>query len=114
MATTIGLAALAIYAVLLAAGGVMGYVKAGSRPSLIAGLGSALACAAAVAAGLVGWPLAALLAGLLIAGALTGVFLARWRKTGKRMPSGMLAIVSAGMAAWLAVLLLVEALPRIG
>ena len=41
---------LGIYAVLLGVGGIIGFVKAGSRPSLIAGLISAVLALAAVGA----------------------------------------------------------------
>ena len=79
---------------LLAVGGVIGYVKAGSRPSLIAG--SASAVTALVALGLsianhrLGIPL-----GLILSITLFVLFGYRYAiKTSKFMPSGLLAIAS--------------------
>jgi len=90
----VGQITLGIYALLLAVGGVMGYIKAGSRPSLIAG--SLSAVAALVALGLsignnrLGIPL-----GLLLSIALFVLFGYRYAvKTRKFMPSGLLAIAS--------------------
>jgi uncharacterized membrane protein (UPF0136 family) len=101
-----GFIALGVYSLLLAVGGGIGYVKAGSRPSLVAGLASAVATVAALAAGLVVSPRAGFGIGLLIAVALIAVFSGRWRKTGKFMPAGMLCLISAAMALGLAGLLL--------
>jgi uncharacterized membrane protein (UPF0136 family) len=90
----VGQITLGIYALLLAVGGLIGYIKAGSRPSLIAGSLSALA--ALVALGLsignnrLGIPL-----GLLLSIALFVLFGYRYAvKTRKFMPSGLLAIAS--------------------
>lgn len=90
----VGQITLGIYALLLGGGGVMGYLKAGSRPSLIAGSISALA--ALVALGLsaanhqLGVPL-----GLILSIALFLLFGYRYAvKTRKFMPSGLLAVVS--------------------
>jgi uncharacterized membrane protein (UPF0136 family) len=89
-----GQVSLGIYALLLAVGGIIGYTKAGSRPSLIAGLTSAVA--ALIAMGLsyqnatLGMSLAAILA-LLLAAFFGYRFLA---KTRKFMPAGLLAAVS--------------------
>jgi uncharacterized membrane protein (UPF0136 family) len=90
----VGQLTLGIYAFLLAVGGMIGYFKAGSRPSLIAGLLSALA--ALVALGLSignsrwGVPL-----GLLLSITLFVLFGYRYAaKTGKFMPSGLLAVLS--------------------
>jgi uncharacterized membrane protein (UPF0136 family) len=83
---------LGIYAVLLAVGGIIGFMKAGSRPSLIAGLVSAAiaaVCLALSARGNLGFPLAAVLA--LIMSLVFGMRLA---KTRKLMPSGMLLGIS--------------------
>jgi uncharacterized membrane protein (UPF0136 family) len=98
----VGQVALGLYAVLLAAGGVMGYVKAGSKPSLIAGLGSgllALGCELVIrmhaALGL--W-LGAALAALLLC-----LFSVRLAKSPKFMPSGMLCAVSGVVLVLLAV-----------
>jgi uncharacterized membrane protein (UPF0136 family) len=75
-------------------GGVIGYTKAGSRPSLIAGLASALAAAVAAALSLQnlswGMGLGAALSVLLLV--FFGCrFLA---KTRKFMPAGLLAVTS--------------------
>lgn len=89
----IGQATLGVYAVLLAVGGVMGYVKAKSRPSLIAGIGSAVAAIATLAAvrlaPAVGYPL-----GALLAVALLGFFGPRFARSRKFMPAGLMAILS--------------------
>jgi uncharacterized membrane protein (UPF0136 family) len=89
--------ALGVYAVLLAVGGAVGYLKAGSRPSLWAGLGSALASLLALLISLYdarwGMGLAALIA-LLLAGFFGYRFLV---KTRKFMPAGLLAVLSVAM-----------------
>jgi uncharacterized membrane protein (UPF0136 family) len=89
-----GQISLGIYAVLLAVGGVIGYTKAGSKPSLIAGLGSA---AAAILALVLSFQNASWGMGL---GALVALVLAIFfgyryaAKTRKFMPAGLLAVVS--------------------
>lgn len=98
MSPQFGQVALGVYALLLALGGIMGYVKAGSRPSLIAGVVSGLVALAALAATLmmpdsrVGF-----LIGLALAAALTVVFLRRFAATRKVMPAGVLVVVSVLM-----------------
>src|SRR5262245_18883556 len=87
-------ATLGIYALLLAMGGIMGFVKARSRPSLIAGLVSAVAALVAlglsVAGNLWGRPL-----GLLLSVALFIFFGYRYATKNRRfMPNGMMAVVS--------------------
>lgn len=90
-----GQIALAVYAFLLIGGGVLGYVKAQSKPSLIAGGLSgifALLCLALTTVGGLGfWP-AALLAVIMVT-----VFGARLAKTRKLMPSGVLLVLSLGL-----------------
>lgn len=81
------------YALLVALGGIVGYVKAKSQQSLISGLVSGFALAIAWFLSLqnpsIGFALATFLAlGLLI------VFAIRFRKTGKFMPAGLMAILS--------------------
>src|SRR5262245_64968331 len=90
----VGQVTLAIYGVLLAVGGLIGYFKAGSRPSLIAGLLSAVAAFGALGLTIgrsqLGPPL-----GLLLSIVLFVLFGYRYAvKTGKFMPSGMLAVIS--------------------
>jgi uncharacterized membrane protein (UPF0136 family) len=82
-----------IFGLLTIVGGVIGYVKAGSTPSLIAGAISGLALLAAafllpnnVAAGLI-------IAGV-VSVALAGRFVPAFMKTGKVMPAGMMAALS--------------------
>jgi uncharacterized membrane protein (UPF0136 family) len=91
---TVGQITLAIYALLLAVGGVIGYLKAGSRPSLIAGSISALAALLALGLSIgnnrMGVPL-----GLILSIALFVLFGYRYAvKTRKFMPSGLLAVAS--------------------
>jgi uncharacterized membrane protein (UPF0136 family) len=94
-----GQIALGVYAVLLAVGGVIGYTKAASRPSLIAGLASALAAIAAFALSFqnakLGMGLGSALAALLFL-----FFAYRFAvKTRKFMPAGLLAVVSLAVLA---------------
>jgi uncharacterized membrane protein (UPF0136 family) len=94
MSPLVGQITLGIYAVLLAIGGLIGYFKAGSRPSLIAGLLSSVAAFTALGLSLSnsrwGVPL-----GLLLAIVLFVLFAYRYAaKTGKFMPSGLLAVLS--------------------
>jgi uncharacterized membrane protein (UPF0136 family) len=101
----VGQATLAIYAILLAVGGIIGYTKAGSRPSLIAGLASALA--AVLALGLSfqdarwGMGLGSALSILLFV-----FFGYRYAvKTRKFMPAGLLAVVSLAVLAMMILVL---------
>jgi uncharacterized membrane protein (UPF0136 family) len=90
----VGQITLGIYAALLAVGGVIGYVKAGSRSSLIAGSISAIAAALALGLSIRssrwGVPL-----GLILSTSLFVLFGYRYAaKTRKFMPSGLLAVAS--------------------
>jgi uncharacterized membrane protein (UPF0136 family) len=94
-----------VLAIITVLGGVMGFVKAQSKASLIAGSISGLALAACyfvagtqTQAGLVG--------GLIIAGLLEGIFVKRLLKTKKFMPSGMM-MVCCGICQIIVVLALV-------
>src|SRR5437763_16886101 len=94
MSPMVGQITLGIYAILLAVGGLIGYFKAGSRPSLIAGMLSAVAAFAAMGLSVgrsqLGPPL-----GMLLSIVLFVLFGYRYAiKTGKFMPSGLLAVVS--------------------
>jgi uncharacterized membrane protein (UPF0136 family) len=90
----VGQVTLGIYAVLLAVGGLIGYLKANSRASLIAGSISALAAITALGLSIGnsrwGIPL-----GLILSIVLFLLFGYRYAvKTRKFMPSGLLAVVS--------------------
>ncbi len=83
---------LAVYSALLLVGGVMGYVKAKSRPSLVAGVVSGLVGFGAVA--LAGSSRGGLYLGAALTGAMSVLFGGRYFTTRKFMPSGMLALAS--------------------
>jgi uncharacterized membrane protein (UPF0136 family) len=103
-----GQIALGIYALLLAVGGVIGYVKAKSRPSLIAGLVSAGVAVASLA-----WstrrPVPGFVLGIFLAAALFFLFQARYRKSGKFMPAGLLVVASVAVGLLLLAIILVSA-----
>jgi uncharacterized membrane protein (UPF0136 family) len=82
------------YIVLLIMGGIMGYLKAGSKQSLVASLGFAAALIL-TAVGIINLPYLAdiLLVVLLI------FFGLRFAKTKKFMPGGLMAIVTVGALA---------------
>jgi uncharacterized membrane protein (UPF0136 family) len=83
-----------IYGILVAAGGAIGYFKAGSMASLIAGVGSGLLLAGASMAMMkgsyqVGWWIS-----LIVALLLLGRFGSAAMKGFKMMPGGMVIILS--------------------
>ncbi len=94
-----------VFGLLTIAGGIMGYVKAGSTISLIAGaicgillLAAAFLLPANVVAGLVIGGLVSLL--------LAAQFLPAFFRTGKMMPAGMMSLLSIlgivfAIAAWI-------------
>ena len=104
----LGHVVLLLYGLLMLAGGIMGYVKGGSRASLVWGVVSAVVLA-------VGWfvartnPQAGFAIGGIWAGVLCAVFLMRYLRTGKVMPAAALMVVSV-----LALLLLVYSAIRYG
>jgi uncharacterized membrane protein (UPF0136 family) len=90
----VGHITLGIYAVLLAVGGVIGFVRARSRPSLIAGVGSAVGALVAMGLAIMksrfGFPLGFTLALLLFV-----FFGYRYAlRAHKFMPSGLMAVIS--------------------
>ena len=118
MDPVVGRIVLVIYAALVGAGGVMGFLKAKSRPSLIAGLASAalamVALGVTFADPMVGFGLGAVLSALLLA-----MFAARYAKGRKFMPGGMMVLVSAATLALLIAQLLTlrgpsPGIPQIG
>ncbi|CAD7088039.1 unnamed protein product [Hermetia illucens] len=81
-----------IYAATVAAGGVMGYVKAGSIPSLGAGLafGAILGVGAHFNSQNPPKPLLQFGTSLVLA----GIMGSRWSKSGKMMPAGLICVLS--------------------
>ena len=82
-----------VYALLVIVGGVLGFVKAGSRPSLIGGLVGGLALLAA------GWGISrgqvwGLQAALVLTLALLVFFIVRYIRTRAFMPGGLMAVLS--------------------
>ena len=84
---------LLVFGLLTIAGGVLGFVKANSKPSLIAGGVAGLALLAAWwLMGAYGRP--GVILGLVVSLALAGRFVGAYRKSKKMMPAGMMAILS--------------------
>jgi uncharacterized membrane protein (UPF0136 family) len=81
-----------IYGILTLIGGIVGYLKAKSRPSLISGLISGLLLIGAAILQFQGILWAKWLA-IAVTALLIAVFLFRWRKTQKIIPAGVMVIV---------------------
>jgi uncharacterized membrane protein (UPF0136 family) len=78
-----------IYIVLLLAGGLMGFLKAGSKISLITSAAFAVPLALCARSVIPLYPIAPILLGLL-----TLVFAVRYAKRRKFMPTGLMAVVT--------------------
>ncbi len=92
---------LPVYIALLLVGGLMGYLKAGSKVSLITSIAFAIALAVFGYAPVPYGPQIVL--GLLVL--LLVVFLMRYVKTRKFMPAGMMVLLTAlaGILLWLTI-----------
>ena len=83
-----------IFGALTIAGGVMGFVKAGSTASIVAGgISGALLLVAGYLVG-AGKVQAGLILGIVLSLALAGRFIPAYLNTHKFMPAGMVAILS--------------------
>lgn len=95
MSPLVGQITLGIYAALLAVGGVIGFVKARSKASLISGVLSAIAAVVALWISRLHNPFLGFSLGMLLAISLFVLFGYRYAiRNRKFMPSGMLAVVS--------------------
>ncbi|MFL6588716.1 MAG: TMEM14 family protein [Chthoniobacterales bacterium] len=82
-----------IFGLLTIAGGVIGYVKAGSTASIIAGAISGIALIVAAFL-LTGNPALGLIIAGLVSVLLAGRFIPAFMKTGNMMPAGLMAVLS--------------------
>ena len=85
----------AVYAVVLLAGGVMGYARARSVPSLAAGIVSGVLAAVAAVLLDLHHPRSGLGLGIALSLGMAVFFLGRFRRTGKAMPAMPVIAVSA-------------------
>ncbi|XP_049292014.1 transmembrane protein 14 homolog [Anopheles funestus] len=85
------------YAATVAAGGIVGYAKAGSVPSLAAGLtfGALLGYGAMLSSNEPPRPLLQIGTALVLAGMMGS----RWARSGKFMPPGLICVISCAMLA---------------
>lgn len=82
-----------VYGTIMILGGVMGFVKVGSKASLLAGVGMGIAL---LASGFGVWrgSASSLIVAEVIAALLMVLFAVRLAKTRRFMPAGMLAVLS--------------------
>lgn len=78
-----------VYIVLLVVGGLIGFLKAGSKISLIASVVSAVPLVLCALKIIPGFPIAP-----VILGCLAAMFIVRFKKGKKFMPSGMMAVLT--------------------
>lgn len=89
-----------VYGGLVAAGGIMGYIKKRSLPSLMAGtVCGSVALYGAYLVSTEGSKPMSFIPGLATAALLSAVMGARAAKSGKLMPAGAIAFLSLGMVA---------------
>ncbi len=88
-------ASLSLYGLLVFVGGIIGYVKAKSRASLISGIGSAMLLGIASSLVSAGNVRIGAGMGMFIALALIGRFFPAFMKTKKVMPAGMVVALGA-------------------
>lgn len=86
----------AVFGLVAAGGGVMGFVKAKSKPSLIAGVASGALLFASSGLYCTGRIVAAAVLSGLVSLALVGRFLPAFMKTKKAMPAGLVAALGVG------------------
>ncbi len=96
---------LILYGTLVEVGGVIGFVKAKSRPSLISGLTSGAVLTVSGIMALLAVPSGSYL-GLVVTVALCALFGWRFARTKAMMPSGMMLLVSIAVAVILIALML--------
>jgi uncharacterized membrane protein (UPF0136 family) len=82
-----------VFGVLTIAGGIIGYVKANSVPSIVAGSITGILLVAAAFL-LSDYQVAGLALGLIVSLLLAGQFIPKFIRTGKAMPAGMMSILS--------------------
>ena len=82
-----------VYGLIMIVGGIMGYVKVGSKASLLSGVGMGLALLAS-SYGVWRGRREGLVASVVIAALLLALFAIRLAKTKRFMPAGALAILS--------------------
>ena len=87
------IASFVLYGFLVLLGGVIGYVKAKSRASLIAGIGFAVLLSVAAALVATGSPRLGAGLGVVSALALIARFLPAFMRTRKIMPAGMVVVI---------------------
>ncbi|XP_063696837.1 transmembrane protein 14 homolog [Culicoides brevitarsis] len=100
-----------IYALIVSAGGIVGYVKAGSIPSIVAGLtfGVLIGISAYFCSIDPPKPLFQIIVALVL-----GCFMGfRWVKGGKFMPAGLITVLSVAVLIW-AVAFYFKHLPFVG
>jgi uncharacterized membrane protein (UPF0136 family) len=82
-----------VFGILTIAGGIIGYVRAGSMPSIIAGSISGILLLVAAFL-LPDHRVAGLAIGLIVSLLLAGQFIPKFIRIGKAMPAGMMSILS--------------------
>lgn len=88
-------ASLSLFGLLVFVGGIIGFVKAKSRASLISGIGSAILLGIAASLVLSGSVRLGAGMGMFIALALIGRFFPAFMKTKKVMPAGLVVLLGA-------------------